>query len=107
MNTIKIGEKERPIKFGIYAFKLYAQLKGITVDDVFSKLEKFGTEEIMTLSFCGFKYGAMKQGVDIDFTEDDIWMWVDENPEILERIMLVLSESMPQADKKKVSKEKS
>lgn len=97
MTTIKV-DKERPIKFGVYAFKKYAELEGKKFDEVLSDLDKMSTEEFVKLIYCGFIYGAKKEGQDIDFTEEDVWMWLDETPELMNDLAKALNESMPQGN---------
>ena len=94
MTTINV-DKERPIKFGLYAFKKFAELEGTTLDEVINKIHEFGTEKMLRLVYCGFIYGAMYYGKEIDFNEDNVWFWIDEKPELMNELADVLQKSMP------------
>jgi len=107
MDYVK-ADKKRPIKFGTFAIREFAKLKGLSFDgalDYMNKEENLDTEDVILLVYCGFIYGAKKEKKDVDFTLDDLWMWVDENPALIQDATKVWQESVPEGkegSKKKV-----
>ena len=99
MDTIKINDIERPIKFGVWAIKEFAKIKGMDLDTVIGTLDKLGTEDTISLIYCGFLYGAKVEKIEIDFDEDDVWFWIDEDPDLANKVMNVFSKNAPNPKK--------
>lgn len=99
---INAGDKDRPILFGSYAIREYAHLENITYDEALSKMDTMNTEQVMRMFYCGFLYGAKKEKQDIDFTEDDVWFWLDDDAKLLDKVMDVFAKSWP--DGKEIKK---
>jgi len=97
MTTIKV-DKERPIKFGLYAFKKFAELEGKTLDDVLNNLGNLNWEQNVRLIYCGFFYGAKYFAKELDFTEENVWFWLDDNPNLMNELGLILQGSMPRGN---------
>lgn len=90
---IKAGNKERPIKFGTYAIRELAHKQGKTFDEMLASIDKLDTEQTISLFYCGFVYGYRWEKEEVDFTEDDLWMWLDEDEGLMKRLMDIFIES--------------
>lgn len=55
-------------------------------------------ETFFDLILHGFKDGARKDGIDFDYTIDDIADWVEEDPDLVGRVFEAFGEDMPQVD---------
>jgi hypothetical protein len=99
MHELELGGKVRPVLFGNLAFRRYEQATGANV------VQQLSTG---TLGFSGITelmYHALKAGeyaakhLPGDYTADDVALWMDEGGVSLEKIMLMITDSMtPQGD---------
>lgn len=72
--TIKIGGKDRPVKYNLNAVIEFEELTGI---DITKGSEDFARiKNMRALAFCGLKHGAKTEKVEIDFTIDDVGDWL-------------------------------
>jgi len=69
VTLIKVGEIERPFLFSWKAIK--------EADKLAEGLSEF--EAIETNIYLGFKYGALKAGKEVDFTQETIAEWLDDD----------------------------
>jgi len=92
--TIKIGSKELPIKFGFAALRNYSNLTGTTLAD----LDKIGVnmtlDSALTLMYCGVKDGYRATKKEFNLEIDDIADLLDGNIDCLENVFEVLARQM-------------
>ena len=101
--VIKV-DKPRPVNFGTYSIRQWAHLEGITFDEALQAMMKMDTEQTVRMLYCGFLYGAMKEKSEVDFTEETVWMWIDDYPEFVAETMKVFIDSFSKGESKKKSK---
>lgn len=103
---MKIGGKDRPIKFGLNQSILYCELRKINISEMnkdFSKIANGGTgSEIRDLVWSALKDGARYEKTDFKFTNLDVGDWFDSIEEgEMEKFLQELLDSMPNKDVKK------
>ena len=100
---MNIGNKDRPIKFGINQTDLFCELRGITLKDYYELLAKFETGEYMFGDIRDLVWSALKDGArqaKTEFTLDrfDVGDMMDENPtEIIAQTLTELVGTLPKA----------
>lgn len=108
-NTINIGGKKRPFKFGTNATSIFCKEMGITLaqfnglfsSDKLTKQEING-EEIVLLIYSGLLAGCYSAGLEPDFNRWNVGDWMDEmKPEDLEVIFKQMANNGPKSTQKK------
>ena len=97
---MKIGNKERPIKFGINQTDLFCEHRGIGLGDYYKQftenahLAGFGV--IRDLLWSALKDGARQAGEEFTFDNLTIGDWMDEDPvKFMTETMAGLNEGNP------------
>lgn len=106
---MKIGNKERSVKFGLNQSILYCELRGISITQMnadFSRLVAGGNgSEIRDLIWSALKDGARFNKEEFDHDNFDVGDWMETIEEgELAKFLDELVESMPKS--KKVTKKK-
>lgn len=84
---VKLGGKERPIKFGFNALVEFGELTGRTVDQI-NKLNTITLtmKDLLILCWCALKMGARRETEEFTYTVEDVGDWLDDNPEAMLKI---------------------
>lgn len=105
MKTINIGEKDRPVHFGINALAEFNLATG-TCFAFFFNIQgnplSMNFDHVRWLAFVGLKHGSIEAGQQVDFNVDMVGKWLDKDFDKFPEIIAAVKESMPEMDKKKV-----
>lgn len=99
MHILKLPSKEIPIKWGMYAQRLYCER--FNIPDPIAFFEQFQDERniqkiIPQLLLIAAEYGAMKNGTKVEYSIVDACEWVDEggmdaDGEIMKAFIYIIS----------------
>jgi len=103
MNELEICGKLRPIKFGFAALDEFCTMTGLTIHQVQNLSDHITFGRVVTLLYCGLKYGAKRSGTEFTETWDDVEAWLSDNPELFGTALSMFQQSQAPAptDKKK------
>lgn len=110
---MNIGEKDRPVYFGMNAWVEYCTLRGITITQMGEELQRVsegGTgAEIRDLIWSALKCGALKNQQEFEYTNYDVGFWMDDiEQDELTNFFIELNKSMvsklPSSNSKPVKK---
>jgi len=111
MEPFKIKDKTFYIHFGSYAVQQFCEAAGWKLSEALQKLGTITQEDIGTivlLIFHGFKDGARKAGKEFDLTIPDFYDMIDDDPELINKVITNFVGSVTPADnpakKKKVGR---
>jgi hypothetical protein len=77
---IKAGGKERPFNFG---WRSINELQTEGMPDP--------TQGLLSAAFKGFKYGAVIQKEPVDFTQEDVINWIDQDQKMFKKISRMIT----------------
>jgi len=113
---MRIGNEDRPVKFGINQTDLFCELRGIKLKDYYSLLASFETGDYMfgdirDLVWSALKDGARQAGEPFEFDSLTVGDWMDSDPakfiaETLEQLVGSLPKPSENGAKKKARKPK-
>ncbi len=109
---MKIGGKDRPIRFGINQSIIFCRLRGITINQMDADIKKIiknevDGSEIRDLLFSALKDGARKEKQQFDFEPENVGDWMEEiETKDLEQFFVGLVDGMPKSKRKQPSKKK-
>lgn len=111
---MKIGGKERPIKFGINQSVLYCELRKINITQMNAEIASFASGEYTGGEFRDLMWSALKDGARVkkevfDFDNLDVGDWIEElDSKDMEAFIIEMSGTLPKASasKKKVTPKK-
>jgi hypothetical protein len=108
ITTISCGGKDRPLLFGFSALYEYERTTGRNaLADLSSMQGGLSASVAIDLAFCAFSCGAKKEKTPVDFDAYDVAEWATETPDLLEKVMTALAESLPtekKGEKKRAAK---
>lgn len=61
--------------------------------------ESFSIVPLTKLTFIGLQYAHRKEGIAVDFEEEDVAEWLFDDPAAMQAVFVCLFESLPKADK--------
>ena len=73
-------------------------MENLTIAETFSQLDRLNLDQMINLIYACFKYGAKKEGKDVDFTPDDVGDWLNDD---MEKITECMNEIALQSPKSK------
>jgi len=100
MNVIKIGNKERPFKFGFNAMDIFCKEYGIGLNAFSETFAKIATGEaapgiIRDIIYSGLLAGTLSCNQTPDYNKYTIGDWLDElGNEELTKVMKLVTESL-------------
>lgn len=98
-DTLNIGGKDRPIKFGWSALKQFEKLTGKGLSAL-SDVSALSLDDIEKLIYAGLITGAKAEGVEVDFKIDDLETWLDaEGFDVFNRAMGIFGEQSSPPEK--------
>lgn len=68
--------------------------------------ESFSIVPLTKLTFVGLQYAHRKEGVTVDFEEEDVAEWLFDDSEAMQAVFVCLFESLPKADQSEGSEKK-
>jgi hypothetical protein len=90
-----IGGKERQFLFCLNSIKEFSRLENLTFAETFLSLDKLNLDQLINLFYACFKYGAKKDGQEVDFTADDVGDWLNEDMDKITECMKLIGEQSP------------
>lgn len=93
---LKAGGKERPFLFSFRAIDELTEDKTI-------KAGSF--KHIAKACFLGFKYGALKQKQEVDFTQESVFDWLDDDLKMVNRMAKIMETAMNTINSEEEDKE--
>lgn len=69
--------------------------------------ESFSIVPLTKLTFIGLQYAHRKEGVPVDFDEEDVAEWLFDDPAAMQAVFVCLFESLPKGDAEEGSEKKS
>ncbi len=82
MDYIFIGGKNRPCKLSIFALQKFCELRKCKISEAADFLNaEISAGNIITVAdmlYCGLWGGARREKVEMNFTRDDVYDWVDD-----------------------------
>lgn len=103
MQTIKLKDKEYPIRFDFNTLRAFGKLTGI---NKLSELQNLGDQitldQTLTLIFCGIKEGCRRENIAFDFTIEQVADYLADESGLIGETMSMFQESRaPVEDEKK------
>lgn len=98
METIKAGGKDRPFRI---SYKVIKEATRLCEEDKGLDTRNGGLDNAELYFFLGFKYGALKEGKEVDFSQSDIVDWMDDDLSLLGKLTGLLDKALPQQEGKK------
>jgi len=95
---IEIGGALRPVRFGWAGLLEYEQQTGRKALADFAEFGTVGGASVTVMTdlvYFGLVCGHRSAKQNIDFDKYDVADWIDEKPEILERVMMTFTKSFP------------
>ncbi len=102
---LEIGGELRPFSFGINSREAFCLMRGLTQKELqalFGNIEEMTDAELRDLIFSCLKSGYRCEGKDMDFNNETVGDWIDNDPEAVLNALVLIAES---ASKKKMTKE--
>ncbi|MCO6358544.1 hypothetical protein [Roseivirga pacifica] len=87
LTHIKAGGKERPFLFSYKAIRDLA------------KVDLSISDEMEVMSYLGFKYGAIKEGIEVDFNQEDVADWFEGDLPSFFEVVEVIKAMQPMLEK--------
>jgi len=98
---VKIGSKERAVKFGFAALMEFTEANGYTMADLDSLGDNMKLKDAIFLVWCGLKHGARVEKQPFAYTIEDVADWLDDKPEVMEAVLNVFSTSFGASEDEK------
>lgn len=90
IQNIEAGGKQRPFLFSYKAIKELSSMPLQSMSEM---------EQMEVMAFLGFKYGAVKEGLKVDFKQADIENWLEDDLSLLGELQIMIDD-MQAAQKK-------
>ena len=98
MKKVKINGKEYPVHFGMRAVNAFLKRTGKTLAEIVTAKDVIGSlDGIVALACIGLTEGSQKEhGREEaeEFTEDEVWEFIDEQPELIFDIVDAFAEDI-------------
>lgn len=101
MKEITIQGVARPIHFGLRALSDFTKAQNTDFESTVSSAQALGSlDSIVGLTVTGLNEGARRTNSDHRYSEDEVWDFFDEEPELILAISEIFMESItPLTDK--------
>lgn len=96
-----IGGKDRTFLFCLNSLKEFGKIEGLSIEQTFESLDKLSLDQTINLFYCCFKYGAKKEGLEVDFSADDVGDWLNDDLDKLGEIVELMKDQMPRSKNRK------
>ena len=77
MQTVNIGNKERPVRYNFNAIIEFEEITGVDLSSNSDATLFTKPKNLRALAFCGLKHGAKSEKQEVDFTLEDVGGWLD------------------------------
>ena len=94
---IKIGGKERPVRFGFNALIEFERQAGKPMLGI--DFQNMGLEDMRAMVYAGLLHGAKYEKQEVDFSVEDVGEWIGDDMNVLTKFIESLTESMPKPGK--------
>lgn len=95
MKTIRINNVEHPINFGLKAINEFSKRTGVKFGDILSATTQLSEIElIVVVTTLGLNDGSRKSKRDRRFTEDEVWDYFEDAPELIGQCSEIFAESL-------------
>jgi hypothetical protein len=102
---IKLGGKQRPVRFGFAALYQYEETTGRKALQDFATLsidpQNISVKTVTDIAFCGLSCGHQSLSQTVTFTEFDVADWVMGDEKALTKIFNLFEKSFPKAKEAK------
>lgn len=99
--NVEIGGKLRPVKFGFAALMEFTEANGYTMADLDTLGESMKLKDALFLVWCGLKHGARVEKQAFKETIEEVADWLDDQPEAMENVLNVFSQSFSPSEGEK------
>ena len=99
VKKVLIGGAERPVKFGFAALMQFTDATSYTLSDLDKIGESLKLSEALELVRAGLTQGARVEGEKFTASLEDVADWLDDNPEALEKVLALFTDSFTPAKK--------
>lgn len=76
-------------------------MENLSIDETFNSLDSLNLDQTVNLIYCCFKYGAKKEGLEVDFDPDAVGDWLNEDMDKVKEIIDLMVEQMPKSKNRK------
>jgi len=92
---VKTKKGDLPVRFGWNALAKFGDLSGLTMDEILElDMTKMRMSDLLNFIYVGFVDGARKEGAECLVTcPEDVGDMIDDEPDIVEKVMKVFEES--------------
>lgn len=101
IKNVEIGGKQRPVKFGFAALMEFTEANGYTMADLDTLGESMKLKDALFLVWCGLKHGARVEKQAFEETIEEVADWLDDQPEAMENVLNVFSQSFSPSEGEK------
>lgn len=98
---VKIGNEERPVKYGFAALIEFTEANGLTMADLDNLGDNMSLKDAVFLVYIGLKHGARVEKKPFQKSIEDIADWLDENSGAMEEVLSVFGDSFGGAAEEK------
>lgn len=120
IKTVKIKGADRPLNFGpasleefedLTGFDIFQSLKAVQNEDPNEEVENaflkiFSLKSLISLAYCGLKYGQLVEGKEFEFTRTQVSLWFPTIESLVE-VIAAFTDSMPQEENTEEEKKQS
>lgn len=101
---VKVGGKDRPVRFGNRAMSIFARETGASFGSVSQPIENWRVDHLFALFWAGLTAGAQKEGAAFDASVDDVADWCDD-PAVVQDMFRAFQAAQPKPDGDDAGKE--
>lgn len=97
INWIEIGGETRPARFGMSALYYYEMETGQSAVSAFAEMQggSVSIVKLATLLYCGLKAGCLSEKRPVNFSLQDVAVWMDDTPDILQKVAEMITAAFP------------
>ena len=89
IDYIKIGKQEHPVRFGTNALRNYSGEYNVPIVELGRIDKRTNLFNLIGLMFAGLKDGARTEKKEFPYTIEDVSDWADDDPTLLERMLVI------------------
>jgi hypothetical protein len=115
MFELKIKDKTIPLNWGTWSMHEFTKEKNLTIQEFFQVLSNSQIDlgNIVSFIFIGYKHAALVNKVELEYTEFDVYEWLDEmggmldvNGQVMGYMKYIISSTTAVVSKKETTVEK-
>ena len=115
MFELKVKDKTIPLNWGTWSMHEFTKEKNLTIQEFFQVLSNSQIDlgNIVSFIFIGYKHAALVNKVELEYTEFDVFEWIDEmggmldiNGQVMEYTKYIITRTTAIVSKEEVKVEK-